>query len=372
MKIQCLRETLVEGMGLVSRAVSGRGTMPILDCVLLVAAEEGLRMVANDLELGIETKGMGAQVMEAGEIALEARTFSDIVRRLPGEDVYIESMGNFVTVIRSGGAEFKILGSPGDEFPLLPELGDSGVGFEIFSGKLKDMIRQTIFSVSTDESKPAMTGVLFEVKDGRLMAASVDGHRVSVRYGAVDNKELESSVIVPGKTLGEVMKILDSGDKSIASICFTDKHILFETDEVRIVSRLIEGKFMDIDGVFTTEGTTFMTIGGKELLECIERSVLISREAKKSPVKFSIEQEAGRLVVESNTEMGTFREELSVVIDGLDLSISFNPRFIMDVLKVIDEESVQLMYTTPLSPCIIKGVDSEDHKYLVLPLRVAN
>ena len=372
MKLICSRDILTESINIVSKAVSGRATLPILDCILLIASEgEGFKMVANDLEIGIETKFVEAEIIEPGEIALDARVFSDIVKRLPGHEVYIESMNNFVTLIKSGVAEFKILGSPGEEFPLLPEVEAEG-GFEIFSGVLKNMIRQTIFSVSTDESKPVMTGEQFNVEEGTLRVASVDGHRISVRYEPVDNKELSASVIVPGKTLSEIIKILDSGEKSITSVYFTSKHILFETDEARIVSRLIEGKFMEFDNIFNSEGTTYMTIGAKDMHDCIERAVLISRETKKNPVKFTMDKEKGQIVVESNTETGTFREELSAEIDGLDLSISFNPRFLADILKAIDEEQVRFMFTTPLSPCIINGVDSEAHKYLVLPLRVMN
>jgi DNA polymerase-3 subunit beta len=177
---------------------------------------------------------------------------------------------------------------------------------------------------------------------------------------------------VPGKTLGEIVKILDSGEKSITSVYFSQKHILFETDDARVVSRLIEGKFLDFESVFNTEGTTYMTVNSKEMLDCIERAALISRETKKNPVKFTVDKERERLLVESNTETGTFHEELKAEIDGLDMEISFNPRFMADVLKVIEEERVRFMFTTPLSPCIIKGVDSDKHKYLVLPLRVKN
>ncbi|MCL2702553.1 MAG: DNA polymerase III subunit beta [Defluviitaleaceae bacterium] len=371
MKLKCAKELLMEGINIVSKAVSGRSTLPILDCVLLAAEDGGFRLVGNDLEIGIETRVIEAEVAEAGMIALDAKVFADIVRRLPGDEVYVESMSNYVTLIRGGVAEFKILGSPGEEFPLLPEVEAEG-GFEIFSGELRNMIRQTIFSVSADESKPAMTGELFTVEDGKLRVASVDGFRISVRYAEVDNKELNAGVIVPGKALGEIVKILDAGEKSITSVHFAPKHILFETDDARVVSRLIEGKFLDFESVFNTEGTTFMTVTSKELLDCIERASLISRETKKNPVKFTVDRENEKLVVESNTETGTFYEELAAEIDGLDMEISFNPRFMADVLKAIDEERVRLLFTTPLSPCIVKGIDSENHKYLVLPLRVKN
>jgi DNA polymerase-3 subunit beta len=288
--------------------------------------------------------------------------------------------GNLVTLIKGGGAEFRILGSSPDEFPKLPELEDSFIEntFEIFSGQLRAMIRQTIFAVSLDESKPAMTGELFEIKDGQLKIAAIDGFRIAVRTLTIDNKELNLSAIIPGKSLTELTKILDSGDKSIVSVHFTDKHVLFETDEAKVLTRLINGKLMDFENIFeTTVGTTFVTVNVKEMADTIERAALISRETRKSPVRLIAEKEQEKLVVESNTETGTFYEELSseagIEIDGLHLKIAFNPKYLTDVLRVLDEEKAVLQFTTPLSPCIIKGINEEKSgenlRYLVLPLR---
>lgn len=370
MKIVCKKHILSENIGIVSKAVSNRTTLPILECILLTASKEnGFKLLANDLEMGVETKAIEADIIEDGEIALDARVFFDIVRRLPGVDVSIETLNNYVTVIKSGVSEFRILGQPGDEFPLLPEV-ETDSGFEIGSGILKNMIRQTIFSVSADESKPAMTGELFTTKEGLLKIVSVDGFRISVRQAPIDNRELDVTVIVPGKTLGEIFKILQSGEKSITSVYFTDKHIMFETEDALMVSRLIEGRFLDYENVFMADFTTFLTIDTQSLTECLERSALISREAKKSPVKLTVDKDRDLLVVESNTETGTFYEELPAEIDGLGLEIAFNPRYLSDVLKVTDEEKARLQFTTPLSPCIIKSAGEGDYKYLVLPLRV--
>ncbi|MDR1704631.1 MAG: DNA polymerase III subunit beta [Clostridiales bacterium] len=371
MKVKCRKDILAEGIGTVSKAVSSRSTLPILECILVSAGEAGMTLLGNDLELGIETKPMEAEVLEPGNVALDAKIFADIVRRLPGEEVFIETMGNYVTLIKGGVSEFKILGQPGDEFPGLPEV-EAEIGFEMASGTLKDMIRQTIFSVSADESKPAMTGELLETGNGKLQMASVDGFRISVRYADIDNKELERKVIVPGKTLSEIFKILQSGAQSVTSVYFGDKHAVFETEDAVIVTRLIEGKFLDFESVFQTEFTTFMTLNVQEAADCLERASLISREARKSPVKLSIDKDREMLVVDSNTETGTFYEELPAEIDGQSIEIAFNPRFLLDILKSIDDERVRFMFTTPLSPCVIKGVDGENYKYLVLPLRLKN
>ena len=376
MKVICNKSILSDNINIVLKAVSGRTTLPILECILLSAkgggeGEEGFRLIANDLEMGIETKNIEADIIEEGDIALDAKVFSDIVRRAPGEDVFIETKNNNITIIKSGESEYKILGQSGEEFPFLPEVEKEN-GFEISSTILKNIIKQTIFSVSADESKPPMTGELFDISDGVLKIVSVDGFRISVRNAGIDNRELSSKVIVPGKTLNEINKILPSNEKSITSVYLSDKHIMFETEEATVVSRLIEGNFIDYENVFLTDCTTFLTVGCEELESSLERASLISREAKKSPVKLSINSDKSLVTVDSQTETGTFFEEVNGEIDGLSLEIAFNPRFLTDILKAVDEEKVQLLFTTPLSPCIIKSVENNDYKYLVLPLRIKN
>ncbi|MCL2406343.1 MAG: DNA polymerase III subunit beta [Defluviitaleaceae bacterium] len=377
MKLSCSKDLLVHGIGIVGKAVTGRSTQPILECILLETNSDGLVLTGNDLELGIESRTIAADVDEGGKVALNARIFSDIVRKMPGDKVEIECMGNFVTMLRGGGAEFRILGSDGDEFPGLPEMdgGDVNDRFEITAAEISGMIKQVLFSVSTDESKPALTGVLFESKEGKLRLVSLDTLRVSVREADIDNKELSVYAIIPGKVLGEITKVLGTSDKNIVTIQFMKNLVLFETDEARIISRLIDGKFIDYERLFATEATTYLTLHSKFLEDGLERASLISREARKNPVRLTAEERDGAfaLTVESKAETGTFIEEIgqeaALSLDGQGIKISFNPKFLLDVLKVVNDGSICLKFTTPISPCIITGTEDESYRYVIMPLR---
>lgn len=367
MKIKCAKSVLIDYINIVNKAVTGRTTLPILECILLTADENGFRLLANDLELGIETKNIDAEIEKFGSVALNAKMFNDIIRSLPGETVSISVNEQYITLIKSGKSEFKILGLSGEEFPYLTEV-EREQEYIVPAVTLRDMIRQTIFSVSKDESKTYMTGELFEISDNILSIVSVDGFRVSLCTFGLEAEIPDISAILPAKTLDEISKILPQEDASEVSIYFTEKHALFDMENCRVVSRLIEGEFMNYRNVFTEDYTTIINVDREQLSSSIDRSSLISRDSKKMPVKLSIA--GGRLVITSNTELGNAYDEMSVEQDGVDLEIAFNPKFITDVLKQISEERITMQFTTPLSPCIIKGVESRDFKYLILPLRL--
>ncbi|MCL2396914.1 MAG: DNA polymerase III subunit beta [Defluviitaleaceae bacterium] len=370
MRIVCGKSNLVENINIVSKAVGGRATTPILECCLLAAdTASGFRLTANDMELAIETKEIEADVLEEGSVALDSRVFFDIVRRLPGTEVEIYSDDKNLTVIKSGKSEFKILGMNSEEFPAVPEV-DKKDACTLPATEFKNMIRQTIFSVSQDTSKPVLCGELFEINDGTARMVSVDGFRISLRKYDFDGCEKVVKVIVPGKTLNEISKILPTDEDATISFYTTDKHILFELDNCTVVSRLLDGEFVNYENMFTKGAETFVTVEKAALFESIERAALISRDSKKSPVKLKLED--GQIIITSNTDMGTSYEEISAEQNGPGLEIAFNPRYITDVLKVLECEKVVMEFTTALSPCVIKVEGSEDYRYLVLPLRLRN
>jgi len=366
-KIVCDKNLLVDGINTVSRAVTGRASQPILECCLLYAADSGFRLTANDMEMAIETKSIEAEVIESGAVALDSRVFFDIVRRLPGDNVEIYADDKNLTVIKSGKSEFKVLGMAAEEFPALPEV-EKEQSYNLPSAELKDMIRQTIFSVSQDVSKPVLCGELLEVDDKCAKLVSVDGFRISLRKHDYENNGADVKVVIPGKTLSEIGKILPADEESTTSFYVTQKHILFDLENCIVVSRLLDGEFIKYDNMFTKETETFVNIDRRDLLNCIERATLISRDSKKSPVKLKLTE--GRLEVTSNTEMGASYEEIGVEQDGPDLEIAFNPRYLTDVLKVLDYERISMEFSGALSPCVIKVEGSEDYKYLILPLRL--
>jgi len=367
MQIVCDKNLLMEYINIVNKAVSARSSLPILQCILLIADEAGFRMVGNDLELGIESRDIEAEIIETGRVALDARMLGDIVRRLPGSSASIRTDEKAVTVIKSGKAEFKILGQPGDEFPALPKV-EQAIPYVIPSGELRNMIRQTIFSVAVDDTKPALTGELLEIKNNVMKLVSVDGFRISLRVYAPEVSCEDLRAIIPAKTLNELSKILPADGDEVVRIYNSERHMLFALEECVLVSRVIEGDFISYENVFTDDYTTMITVEREAMVDALERASLISKDARKNPVKVNIADE--QAVITSNTEIGTSYDELSIVQDGKNLEIAFNPRYLIDALKALETERVEMQFTTPLSPCIIKGEDVDIQKYLVLPLRV--
>lgn len=369
MHIVCLKETLVTNINIVLKAVSVRTTLPILECLLLTVDESGFKMISNDLDLGIETAYIESQILEVGSIALEAKIFSDIIRKLPDGDVTIKVDSNNTAFIQSGKTEFKILGQSSEDFPFLP-LVEKVNEYTILASEFKNMIRQTIFSVSNMESKPTLTGELIEVEEGKLNIVAVDSFRVSLRVSPIHTNNSNASIIVPGKSLNELSKILSTDEESTLSIYFTDKHVLFETNQCIIVSRLIEGEFLKYKQIFTEDYTTIIYAHRQSIISSLERSSLISKDNKKTPVKLKIEN--SRLIITSNTDIGRLYDEMEIDMDGEPLEIAFNPKYLIDAIKVIDTEKISIQFTTSLSPCIIKGYESDLYKYLILPLRLNN
>ncbi len=373
MQLTCQKDALLNNINIVLKAVSSRTTLQILECILLTAEDDSLTLMSNDLEIGIKTEKIEANVTENGSIALEAKVFSEIVRRLPDDEVHIHASDNNVTLIKSGNCEFKILGTPGEEFPHLPEV-ERSERLTLTGGKFKEMVRKTIFSVAIDETKPILTGELVEVKNGEISLVAVDGFRISY---AVDNLDTEKNTenihriksVIPAKTLHEITKIIQADSETDILVYFTDRHVLFELENCTIVSRLLDGEYIKYDQIFLSDFTTVITVDRQAFLRSIERVALITgREAKKSPVKLSIKPEG--MSVTCNTEMGTAKDEMPLKCEGLSLDIAFNPKYLLDALRAIDDELVTLSLSTALSPCVIKGVEDEQSRYLVLPLRV--
>lgn len=362
----CLREKLLEGINVVLKAVPTRTTLPILECILIMAENDTVKLLCNNLEMGIETSQIESTVVNPGNIALDARMFAEIIRKLPDGNISINSNNN-LTTIKGGRSEFKISSQNADEFPGLPDVEKSEV-YKISSEDFKDMVRQTIFSVSQDESKPILMGELFEIRDGRINMVALDGFRISFKSIEAAENYKDASVVIPSKTLSDILRILSSTENEDIYVYFTDKHALFELESCKIVTRLIEGKFLNYVNIFTDDYKTILTTNRQDFLESVERAALICIDNKKNPVKFKIEDD--KMIITSNTELDASYEELSVNMDGEPLEIAFNPKYLTDALRAIDSEEITIQFTTSLNPCIIKPTDETDAKYLILPLRL--
>lgn len=363
MKIICNKNNLVHGVSIVSKAVSNKTTLPILECILIEANAGIITFTANDMELGIETKIQG-QIIEQGKIALDAKLFSEIVRKLPDNDVIIETDQDFKAVITCEKACFQIMGQEGNEFPYLPEIEkEKSITLSQFS--LKEIIRQTIFSISDNENTKLMTGELFEVKDHQLSVVSLDGHRISIRK--IDLKDSYDSfkVVVPGKTLQEIVKIISGETEEDVTIYVTSKHILFEFNDTKVVSRLLEGEYYKISQMLSSDYETKITINKKEFLSCIDRASLLIRESDKKPIIINITDNSLELSISSF--FGSMEENIMITKEGRDLFIGFNPKFLMDVLRVIDDEEIHIYLVNPKAPCFIKD-EAGYYTYLILPV----
>jgi DNA polymerase-3 subunit beta len=366
MQLVCNKIDLLNGVNTVLKAVSSRTTLPILQCILLQATNDELKLISNDLELGIESK-VKASIREKGSIALEARIFSEIVKRLPESEVIITVDENHLTTIECEKSKFNISGYPGSEFIQLPQI-ERHQSFTVSQGIFKEMIRQTIFSIAIEEIRPIFTGELLEVKDRKFNIVSVDGYRVSIRETELEDSSQNFKVVVPGKTLNEINKILSNLEDEYMTIYYTDKHILFELDDSIVVSRLLEGDFPKYDQIFSKDYEIIATVDRKNLIQSLERAALITRENKKNPIKIEIKDQT--MIITSNTEIGNVREELDITKEGKEIEIAFNPKYLIDALKVIDDDRVNLQFTNALNPCIIRKIEGDDYKYLILPIRL--
>jgi len=365
MKLTCNKDALIDGINIVSKAVSSRTTLPVLECILLTSDFSSLTLTASDLEIGIKTSPIEAEIEEAGSCAIEAKLFSEIIRKLNGNTVTITT-GNNNAVIKCGLSEFTVMTQPAEDFPSIPDV-EKDYSYIIKEKDLRDMITSTIFSVAVDESKPFLTGELIEFKNDRTNIVAVDGFRISYRMSE-SNNDKESKVIVPAKTMREISRILTGEDDKETEIFVTDKHILFNINGNTVVSRTIEGDYIKYEQTFTEDFKTKINVNRTDFISSLERASLISRDARKMPVKLDITE--GNMVITSQTELGKVYEQIRVMSEGEDLKIAFNPRYLIDALKAIEDENIIIQFNSSLGPCIIKPEDGNMFKYLILPLRM--
>ncbi|MCI8661997.1 MAG: DNA polymerase III subunit beta [Hungatella sp.] len=365
MKLIFKKDDLLNGINIVLKAVSSKTTMPILECILIDASSDKIKLTANDMELGIETITEGI-IDERGKIALDAKLLSEIIRKLSGGDapITIEADNFFNTTITCESSVFHIQGKDGEEFSYLPYIEkDHYIGISQFT--LKEVIRQTLFSISVNDSNKMMTGELFQVTDDQLKVVSLDGHRMSIRKITLKDHYQDIKVIVPGKTLSEISKILNGDNESEVLIFFSKNHILFEFDNTIVVSRLIDGEYFRIEQMLSSDYETKVTINKREFLDNIDRASIFIRENDKKPIILNITDSLMELKM--NSSFGSMNSEVAIQKTGRDIMIGFNPKFLMDALRIIDDEEIDLYMMNPKSPCFIKDQD-ENYIYLILPV----
>ena len=367
MKFICSRDRLVESISIVQKAVSTRSTLPILDGILIEAVSgEGVKLTGYDLETGIESS-LESDVTESGAFVVNSRLIGEIVRKLPDQQVVIESNSSLQISIESGSSVFSIKGMSAESYPKIPTVLDAEK-ISISQNLLKDMIRQTIFAVSTDESRPTLNGCFFRCDGFAIEMVAIDGFRLALRKQVVGEGLPSMKFIIPGKALHEVGRILTGKDTEVV-IYSSLNHILFDTGSVRIVSRLIQGEYMNYQAILPKTSNTTMLVAPASMLNAIERaSLIILSEDRRCPVQLSMPDDE-TLVINASTEVGTLHEEIPVTISGERIDIDFNPRYFIDALRVIDKEEISIIFNGSNGPCILKPTEGEDFSYLVLPLR---
>lgn len=359
----CEKNILQDAIDTVQKAASSKTTYPILEGILIRTINNNVIFTATDLDLGIETT-VEANVFKKGSIVLNSKLLGEFIRKLPSDMVTLKLDENNV-YITCQNSEFVIVGNNSDDFPSLPVINENAM-YEISQDVLKSMIKQTIFSIAQDETRPILTGVLFEVKNGKLSFVALDGYRLSLKSYNIENNSTINAVI-PGKTLNEISKILEPSE-NIVKITFTTNHILFNLGNTKIISSLLQGEFINYSQIIPNEYRLKIKVKRNEILDSIERASLLAREGKTNLVKFEIKD--NKMSITSNSQMGKVYEEVHIELEGEGIKIQFNSRYFIDVLRIIDSDEIYLEFSTSVSPCLIKKVDCDDFLYLVLPVRL--
>lgn len=365
MYIECNKHNLLNGINTVIKAVSNRSTLDILSCILLISDREGFRLIGNDLKLSIETSNINAEIFEKGSVALDAKLFSDIIRNLPTDNVSLKVDENFNCQISSGKSIFNIKGFDGEQFPKPESLEIKNNEIKIKSNILKTMIKKTIFSVGTEENRPILTGELLKFNNKKFNVVAIDGYRVSWRNTEIDcDNYLE--LVVPAKTLNEVCRLLPD-DESLVTLVFSDVNIMFIVDNCKIVSRLLDGEYLNYENLFYNNFPIEVIANTSDLLTAISRATIVSDDSKKTEITLTISDKF--MNIYANTSVGTLNEDVSINCDSEeDLIIHFNARYLIDVLNAIEDEQVKLFFQSNKSPCIITGIENNSYNYLVLPI----
>lgn len=364
MKFKVEQRDLSKHITIAQRGISTRSTLQILDGILIEAKDNGIKLTATDLEISIETF-IEATVEEKGKIVLNSRIFGDIVKKLPDDTISFNVKDNHVN-IKCQNAEFNIIGNPGDDYPDLPIIMEENQ-FSITKDLFKAAIRQTVFATTQDETRPSLTGVLLEIADGEISFVSLDGYRLALRK-MVTGADINEKIIIPGRSMNELNKIIEDKEEEMV-VSLSQGQVIFNLGDTIMYSKLLEGQFFNYKDIMRSDHKTKVLVNRRSLQNGLERASLLAKEEKANLVKLSVSN--GQLIVKSNSEMGDVYEEINSSQEGEDLNIAFNSRYILEGIKIMDNEEVVLNFVGSLNPCIINGVDDDSYTYLVLPVRLA-
>jgi len=369
MKIVCEKDKILKAINSVTKAVASKTTMPILEGIFIQTNENQVKLTTYDLEIGIEYI-IECDVKEQGATVVNAIMFSEIIRKLPDTDIKIEINDKNLLVIECEGSLYKLATMNPDEFPELPQINIEN-SIEIEQNSLKEMIRKTIFAVSTEENRPIFTGCLFQISNNKLNVVAVDGFRLAWKSKFLQNKINDFTAVIPGRTLNEINKIISDSFDNI-KIGVAKNQALFEMENCKVVTRLLDGEFLNYSSVIPENWETRIRVNRDILQNCFERVSLISSSSiekeKKYPVKVLVE--IGKVTISCTNQTGDAKEEIYIESEGKNLEAGFNPKYFLDALRAIDDEEVFVDFGTSISQCVIRPVEEGDYTYMILPIRL--
>jgi len=380
MKLTILKDHLIEAIGHVSKAISSRTTIPILTGIKIDATASGVTLTASDTDISIQSftpiENDSIKIIDlfkSGSVVLPAKFFVEIIRKLPSQTIEIEVKDHFQTTIRSGSSEIQIMGLDPEEYPLLPQIEENKM-IRIPSDLLRTMIRQTSFAVSTNESTPILTGVLWHINGNKLKFIACDRHRLASREISIEHDVSQNlqNIVISGRTLNELSKILPD-QNSLIDIVISDNQVLFKIHSILFYSRILDGTYPDTSKLIPQSYQTEMLVPTKQLADAIDRAYLLSREDKSNIVKMIMREDQTIEISSSSSELGKVTEQISLQrISGDLLRISFNSKYMLDALKVLDSEFIHIGFTGAMQPIIIKPEEGSSLLQLILPYRTTN
>jgi DNA polymerase III subunit beta len=369
MKINCETSQLINGLNVVFKTAASKTTMPILDGVLIEAYNNQIKLTTSDLEMGC-THTMNCNVQEEGSTVVDIRMLNEIMRKLEAEQITLESNDNLF-VIKSINGIFKLSVMNPLEYPKLP-IFTINSSIEIKQKFFKDMIRKILFAVSTDENRPIYTGALLKVEDNILTLVALDGFRLALKKYLNDKEINNFKAIIPGRVLSEILKILIDNDEEVIKIGTNRNQALFEVGNSVIISRIIDGDFLNYNSIIPSDRQSRIRVKTKKLLDTFERVALFAKESsdkdKKSPVKMNISLDG--LTLSCISQTGDAKESIAAVLEGKDLEIGFNPRYFIETLKVIEDPEIYIDFTSSIAPAVIYPIQGNDYLYIVLPVKL--
>ncbi len=375
MEFSIQRDYFITQLNDTLKAISPRTTLPILTGIKIDAKNEGIVLTGSDSEISIEitipNQVDGEEIVnvtEPGSVVLPGRFFVDIIKKLPGREVKLSTNEQFQTLITSGHSEFNLSGLDPDQYPLLPQVSSEDA-LQLPVKVLKNVIAQTNFAVSTSETRPVLTGVNWLIQENELICTATDSHRLAVRKLKLEDEEIgDKNVIIPGKALAELNKIMTESEEHI-DIFFASNQVLFRVGNVNFISRLLEGHYPDTSRLFPENYEIKLALDNSDFYHAIDRASLLAREGGNNVIKLSAGDEQVELS-STSPEIGTVKEEVTAnEVEGGNLKISFNSKYMIDALKAIDNDEVEVEFFGTMKPFILKPKDDDTVTQLILPIR---